>query len=92
MRGMHRCLIGSTFAFVGKGIAASVINGVEFGARIRDRFGYCFVVEQLKEATVNCDAIPFREIPRIEAVSCDAADSWSCISANGVFSRKCVVR
>lgn len=49
----HRCLIGSTFAFVGKGIAASVINGVEFGARIRDRFGYCFVVEQLKEATVK---------------------------------------
>lgn len=42
-----------TFAFVGKGIAASVINGVEFGARIRDRFGYCFVVEQLKEATVK---------------------------------------
>lgn len=39
--------------FVGKGIAASVINGVEFGARIRDRFGYCFVVEQLKEATVK---------------------------------------
>ena len=36
-----------------KGIAASVINGVEFGARIRDRFGYCFVVEQLKEATVK---------------------------------------
>lgn len=31
---MHRCLIGSTFAFAGKGIAASVINGVEFGARI----------------------------------------------------------
>lgn len=53
MRGMHRCLIGSTFAFVGKGIAASVVNGVEFGARIRDRFGYCFVVEQLKEATVK---------------------------------------
>ena len=50
---MHRCLIGSTFAFVGKGIAASVINGVEFGARIQGRFGYCFVVEQLKEATVK---------------------------------------
>ena len=32
---------------------SSSCGGVEFGARIRDRFGYCFVVEQLKEATVK---------------------------------------
>lgn len=31
---MHRCLIGGTFAFAEKRIIASVINGVEFGARI----------------------------------------------------------